>query len=55
MFQGHILAAKINTYLGALLVLSCGIFILTIGFRIERMEDPIADMIAQQAGALSVQ
>lgn len=43
-----ILASKINTYLGGLLVLSFGLFILVMGFNLKGMVNPIAEALAVQ-------
>ena len=48
MKEGHILAANINIYLGSCFVLAAGLFFLTIGFKIQHMENPIANAIAAQ-------
>ena len=53
MRSGHILAAKINIYIGACFVLAVGIFFLTIGFRVTGMENPIEDALAAQQAALT--
>ncbi len=47
--KGHILAAKINTYIGGMFVLAFGLFALHIGFQIEEMENPIVNVLAEQA------
>lgn len=43
-----ILASNVNTFLGSLLILSFGLFVLTIGFRVEHMVNPIEDALAAQ-------
>ena len=48
-----VLLAKINTYLGGLLLLSFGLFILIVGFQVEHMVNPLSEMIAAQEGISS--
>ena len=43
-----ILASKINTYLGGLLVFSFGLLILVMGFKVQGMVNPIAEALSQQ-------
>ncbi len=49
----QILYARISTYLGSLLILSFGLFILTLGFRLEHMINPITDALNAQAVSAS--
>jgi len=44
--NSSLLASKINTYLGGILVLAFGLFILTVGFELKHMVNPIAEAFA---------
>ena len=50
--NSSLLASKINTYLGGLLVFAFGLFILTIGFKLKHMVNPIAEALAGEEAML---
>jgi len=44
----RIFCANINTALGAVLALSFGLFVLTLGFNLVHMTNPISEALAKQ-------
>jgi len=48
----RVLEATVNTYIGSLFIFVFGLLVLTIGFKWQHMEDPIANALAQQEAAV---
>ena len=51
--MSRVLNAKINTYLGSMCIVSFGLFVLTIGFDLSHMVNPIEWALAVQTASMN--